>query len=184
MARFTSDGTLDNGFGIGGGRATGLFGVSIGTASAVTVLPTGEAVIAGHVGHDFAAVKLDAIGRLDPSFGPPATDASASRWPPTTGRSHRDRAPGRRQVAAGRLGLHRRGHSGDFAVLRLSAEGTLDTSFGNGGSMQRPVAEGSKTDLGRALVLQADERIPTVRALVAGEAQDVNRDFALMRLWL
>ena len=36
----------------------------------------------------------------------------------------------------------------------------------------------------QTIVLQADERIPTVRAVVAGEAQDSNRDFALMRLWL
>lgn len=182
-ARFTEAGLLDNSFG-NGGKVAGLFGVSIGSAHAVTVLPSGESVIAGHVGHDYAAVRLTPAGQLDPSFGP-ARDGrfrhamSASNW---------DEATAITRQSDGRLLLGGWvytgvGTEGDFGVLRLNADGTLDTGFGQAGVMTHAAA-GSKTDMGRAIVLQPDERIPSVRAIVAGEAQDTNRDFALMRLWL
>ena len=182
-ARFTETGMLDASFG-SGGKVAGLFDVSIGAAHAVTVLPTGEAVIAGHVGHDFAAVRLMPDGRLDPRFGPAADGRfrhamSATNWDEATAITHQ--ADGR--LLLGGWVFSGTGTAGNFGVLRLSAEGTLDESFGQGGVMTHAVA-GSKTDMGRAIVLQPDERIPSVRAIVAGEAQDTNRDFALMRLWL
>jgi uncharacterized delta-60 repeat protein len=183
-ARYTPTGALDSGFGTGG-KLSGLFGVSIGSAYAVTVLPSGEAVLAGHVGHDFAAVKLSASGQLDPTFGP----ARDGRFRHSMASNNWDEATAVVRQADGKLILGGWaytgvGTSGDFAALRLNADGTLDTGFGNGGTVQRAVADNGKTDLGRALVLQVDERIPTVRALLAGEAQDINRDFALLRLWL
>jgi uncharacterized delta-60 repeat protein len=182
-ARFTESGALDASFG-SGGRVAGLFGVSIGSAHAVAVLPSGEAVLAGHVGHDFAAVRLMPDGTLDPRFGPTGDGRfrhamSATNW---------DEATGVARHADGRLLLagwvySGTGTAGDFGVLRLTADGRLDTGFGQGGTMTHAVA-GKKADMGRAIVLQGDERIPAVRAVVAGEAQDSNRDFALMRLWL
>ena len=183
VARFMDSGALDAGFG-SGGRVSGLFGVSIGGAHAVTVLPTGEAVIAGHVGHDYAAVQLRLDGTLDNRFGP----AADGRFRHAMSSSNWDEATSIVRQADGRLVLggwvySGTGTAGDFGVLRLSAQGTLDASFGSGGVMTRAVA-GTKTDMGRAVVLQPDERIPSVRAIVAGEAQDANRDFALMRLWL
>jgi uncharacterized delta-60 repeat protein len=183
-ARFTANGTLDSGFGANG-KVSGLFGVSIGSAYAITVLPSGEAVIAGHVGHDFAAVKLSVSGQLDPTFGP----ARDGRFRHAVAPNNWDEATAIVRQADGKFILGGWaytgvGTSGDFAALRLNAEGTLDAGFGNAGTLQHAVATSGKTDLGRALVLQADERIPTVRALIAGEAQDSNRDFALLRLWL
>lgn len=182
-ARFTESGALDASFGAAG-KVSGLFGVSIGAAHAVTVLPTGEAVIAGHVGHDFAAVRLTVNGQLDPAFGPVRDGRLrhpmvASNWDEATAIAHQ--ADGR--LLLGGWVYAGVGTAGDFGVLRLTADGTLDPSFGQNGTMIQAVA-GTKTDLAHALVLQADERVPTVRAIVAGEAQDVNRDFALMRLWL
>ncbi|HUG21561.1 hypothetical protein [Piscinibacter sp.] len=182
-ARFTEAGMLDASFG-SGGKVAGLFDVSIGAAHAVAVLPTGEAVIAGHVGHDFAAVRLMPDGRLDPRFGPAADGRfrhamSAINWDEATAIA---RQTGGRLLLGGWI-YSGSGTAGDFGVLRLTAEGTLDASFGQGGAMSHAAA-GSKTDMGRAIVLQPDERIPSVRAVIAGEAQDANRDFALMRLWL
>ena len=47
------------------------------------------------------------------------------------------------------------------------------------------MASSSRSDTGRALVLQADERVPTVRALQAGEANEGGgNQFALLRYWL
>ncbi len=182
-ARFTDAGLLDMSFG-SGGRVSGLFGVNIGSAHAATVLPSGEVVIAGHVGHDFAAVRLMPDGRLDPRFGP----ALDGRFRHAMSTGNWDEATSIARQSDGRLLLggwiySGNGTAGDFAVLRLNAQGTLDAGFGQGGTMTHAVA-GAKADFGRAIVLQSDERIPTVRAIVAGEAQDSNRDFALMRLWL
>jgi uncharacterized delta-60 repeat protein len=183
-ARFTDNGALDGSFGVNG-KVSGLFGVNIGSAYAVTTTPSGEALIAGHVGHDYAAVKLTLDGQLDPSFGP-ARDGrfrhamSAANWDEATAIVRQ--ADGK--VILGGWVYTGNSTSGDFGTLRLNEDGTLDAGFGSGGTMQRAVADGTKTDLGRAIVLQPDERIPSVRAIVAGEAQDTNRDFALMRLWL
>lgn len=184
VARFTPAGALDTGFGADG-RVTGLFGASIGSATAVTVLPGGEAVIAGHVGHDFAAVKLGVDGRLDAGFGP----ARDGRFRHAVAPDNWDEATALARQADGKFVLGGWafagiGTSGDFAALRLTADGTLDTGFGTGGTLRAAVAEGTRTDLGRALALQADERVPAVRAILAGEAQGTDRDFALARLWL
>jgi uncharacterized delta-60 repeat protein len=182
-ARFTEAGALDAGFGQNG-KVSGLFGVSIGSAYAVTVLPSGEAVLAGHAGHDFAAVRLTPDGQLDPRFGP----ANDGRFRHAVSAINWDEATALARQSDGALLLagwvySDTGTAGDFGVLRLTADGRLDASFGQAGVMTHAVA-GSKTDMARGLILQPDERIPAVRALVAGEAQGTNRDFALMRLWL
>jgi hypothetical protein len=41
-----------------------------------------------------------------------------------------------------------------------------------------------KRDEARALVLQSDERVPTVCALLGGYANGSNSDFAIARHWL
>jgi hypothetical protein len=46
------------------------------------------------------------------------------------------------------------------------------------------MAAGTKNDLAHAAVLQPDARIPSVRAIIAGEANGNNHDVALTRLWL
>ena len=56
--------------------------------------------------------------------------------------------------------------------------------FGDAGVLIRSAAAGTKSDQSDAMVLQADDRVPTVRAILAGEASSSNYDFALMRLWL
>ena len=85
VARFNADGSPDSGFGAGGIDVTPLF---IGgklypaVASAVTVQPGGKIVVVGNVGpgvnsdgspgpipRQFAAVRYDANGTVDPTFG-------------------------------------------------------------------------------------------------------------------
>jgi len=76
------------------------------------------------------------------------------------------------------------GSSGDFAAVRLDEHGVVDASFGAAGVVITATAPGTKNDLSKALVLQADERVPTVRAIQAGESNDSNHDLSLVRLWL
>ena len=180
-ARYRPDGTLDTSFGTQG-RIVGLFNSAIGGARAVTVLPTGEAVLAGQVNHHFAAVQLTTSGALDAAFGTAGRfeQSLATNWNEATALVRQDDG----KLILGGWVYSGAGSSGDFAALRLTAGGLLDTAFGNAGVTITAAASGTKDDEGRALVLQPDDRVPAVRAIQAGPANESNHDFALLRLWL
>jgi uncharacterized delta-60 repeat protein len=181
VARYLADGTLDTSFGTQG-KTTGLFNSVVGGARAVTVLPTGQAVIAGQVAHHFAAVQLTPAGALDPAFGTAGRfeQAIVPNWNEATALVRQDDG----SLILGGWAYTGAGTSGDFAALRLKADGTLDASFGNAGITITATAPGTKDDQGQALLLQPDDRVPTVRAIQAGSANDTNHDFSLIRLWL
>jgi hypothetical protein len=46
------------------------------------------------------------------------------------------------------------------------------------------LAANARSYSGRAIALQADDRVPTVRVLQAGEASDGGYKFGLLRYWL
>ena len=68
-------------------------------------------------------------------------------------------------------------------MARYNTDGTLDAGFGNAGLTITAVAPGAKADEGRALLLQVDDRLPAVRSVLAGSANDANQDFAVTRYW-
>lgn len=179
--RYRADGALDTTFGAGG-KVAGLFNASIGSARAVTLLPDGRAVVAGHIGHRFAAVRLTVNGQLDAGFGTAGRfeKSLVNNWNEATAVALQ--ADGK--LVLGGWAYAGVGTSGDFAALRLTANGQLDAGFGDAGVLIRSAAAGTKSDQSDAMVLQADDRVPTVRAILAGEASSSNYDFALMRLWL
>ena len=181
-ARYRANGQLDAGFGAGG-KVSGLFNANIGSARSVVLLPGGQAVLAGSVVNDFAAVQLTAQGTLDGSFG------TGGRFVHAVSAGNWDSATALVRQADGKLvlgGWVYAGNSsaGDFAALRLNANGQLDTSFGSAGVAIHPTATGTKSDIAHGLVLQADPRVSTVRAIQAGEASGSNYDFSVIRLWL
>ena len=181
-ARYRANGQLDAGFGTGG-KVTNLFNANIGAARAVVLLPGGQAVLAGGVANDFAAVQLTAQGTLDGSFG------TGGRFIQAVSSTNWDSATALVRQADGKLvlgGWVYTGNSsaGDFAALRIDASGQLDASFGNAGVAINPTAAGTKSDIAHGLVLQADPRVSTVRAIQAGEASGSNYDFSVIRLWL
>ncbi len=181
-AGYRADGTLDASFG-SGGIVRSLFGSVTGAARGVVVTPDNQLVLAGHRDHDFAAVRLLPNGALDAAFGTggrAVVAVSASNW---------DEATAIVRQADGRLLLGGWVYTGnsssaDTVLLRLKADGSADTAFGPGGIRTTAVAAGSKTDAGRALALQPDERVTTVRVLQAGEANGSDLDVVLMRHWL
>jgi uncharacterized delta-60 repeat protein len=181
-ARYRANGQLDAGFG-SGGKVSGLFNANIGAARSVALLPGGQAVLAGSVVNDFAAVQLSVQGTLDGSFG------TGGRFVHAVSAGNWDSATALARQADGKLvlgGWVYAGNSsaGDFAALRLNANGQLDTSFGTAGVAIHPTAAGLKSDIAHGLVLQADPRVSTVRAIQAGEASGSNYDFSVIRLWL
>jgi len=182
ITRYNANGSVDAGFWIGQ-QPDGVFGSVIGAARAVTVTPDNKIVVAGHIGHDFALLQLTEDGIADTSFGGGMgrviTPVSATNW---------DEAHAVVRQADGKLvvggWVYAGGSSaGDFALARYNIDGTLDAGFGNSGITVTAVAPGLKADEGRALVLQADERVPTVRSVLAGSANDVNSDIAVTRYW-
>lgn len=181
-ARYTSMGLLDPNFG-DGGKVHALFQSNIGSAESVTLTEDNKIVIAGHIGHEFALAQLTTDGQLDTEFGEEGkvtTPISLGNW---------DEATAVVRQADGKLlvgGWSYEGDStaGNFVVLRYTAQGRADFSFGLAGQVIAPVAPAGRSDAGRALALQVDERVSTVRLIQAGEATDGSYKFALQRYWL
>ena len=182
-ARYTAGGALDASFG-NGGKIAGVWGNStIGAAQAVT-LAGQQLVLAGQIQNHFALARLNLDGSLDAGFGSGgrvSTPLSANNWDGATALVRQ--ADGK--LLAGGWVYEGNSSSGNFAVLRYGADGTLDTGFGTQGVQVAPAAAAGRSDTGRAVVLQADPRVPTVRAIQAGEASEGGGfKFALQRYWL
>jgi uncharacterized delta-60 repeat protein len=117
-------------------------------------------------------------GDLDLSFGIDGTVAT------DLGNNLNDSAtavavqPDGKVLAAGYVSTASAGR--EFAVIRLNPNGTLDTTFANGGRLSFNFNSANRDDIARAIVVQPDGRI-----VVAGEA-DVsgfgNFDIVLARL--
>ena len=157
---------LDSGFGNGGRVVTDISG-GHDEARALAIQPDGRIVAAGVTGtgssQDFALARYNTDGSLDRTFGVGGTvitDVSRGSdvvWAVAI------QVDGK-IVAAGAA-------SGDFALARYTADGTLDTQFGHGGIT---ITDFGGDDQANALALQRDGRI-----VVAGVAGRL--DFGLAR---
>jgi uncharacterized delta-60 repeat protein len=177
IARYRENGALDTTFG-SGGKIVGLYGSVIGSARAVVAGSSGELYVAGHAQGDFALVKLTQAGQVDSTFGKVTTAISATK----SDEANAVALDGNQVIAAGWVS-EPDSSAGNFAVTRYAATGHLDTEFGNAGIVITPMATGTKPDVANAMALQIDERVPTVRAIVAGNASNTDNDFAIARYW-
>jgi uncharacterized delta-60 repeat protein len=164
VVRYDSAGLPDPSFGENGIVTTG-FGDGDAAARAVAVEADGGIVVAGtssqpETGWDFALVRYEPDGGLDPSFG-------------DNGRVTTDFDDVANAVNAlvlqpdGKL-LVAGESRGDFALARYDADGSLDTSFSGDGVVTTDFA--GKADTAYAVALQGDGRI--VAAGSAFEKQD------------
>lgn len=123
VARLTSEGQVDTTFGVDGRASVNVGGSSFGESIALQT--DGKVVIAGSINSDYLIARLDENGALDPSFGQGGTtmiDLGES----DTARTLTIQADGK-IVAAGTstaFGVNQ------FSVVRLTANGALDTSLG------------------------------------------------------
>jgi uncharacterized delta-60 repeat protein len=141
VARYNTDGTLDNSFGIGGRVRTDFPGLAA-VPSSVVIQPDGKIVVAGgafplftFLGN-FELVRYNPNGSLDTSFGsggivttifPEGSYASAVAL----------QADGK-IVAAGTIFVDfipGEPSNTDFALARYNQDGTPDATFGNGGQV-------------------------------------------------
>ncbi|HSC85657.1 MAG TPA: delta-60 repeat domain-containing protein, partial [Polyangiaceae bacterium] len=181
LARYTSAGELDSSFGEGG-VVRAVLGSVMGAARAVRLTETGHILAAGHKEHDFALVKFDASGDLVQSFGQDGIVVTSvgETWDEAEGLAITEGG----EILVGGWAYEGSGSSGNFALVRYTEAGVLDPTFGDAGIVVTEVAPTGKSDQGHALVLQPDDRVPTVRVLLAGSSNDSNNDLAVTRFWL
>jgi len=184
VVRYNADGSLDTTFGGGDGVAMAAIGLGSARDEALNlaVQSDGKIVVVGSTqissgipppGTDIGVARFNADGSLDTTFG--GGDGVVMMEIGAGTLSDAARAvvvqPDGRIVVAGNTTTAATGQ--DFALLRYTATGDLDTSFSGDGIVTMAVAPGSGSDVIRAIVQQPDGRI-----VVAGAA---GSDFALAR---
>jgi uncharacterized delta-60 repeat protein len=180
MARFNTDGSLDTSFGVGGIVSTNLPG-SREYIRQVAVQADGKILAAAFGSDDPAAVdnqsqavllRYNADGSLDTTFD---TDGYAvirfAGWRQSDADDLVVQADGKIVLSGyvadvGRI---------DAAMMRVNADGSLDTTFGVGGLVVTDLGSNVDENLSKALV-QADGKIVAV-----GFAEFATRDAILVR---
>lgn len=190
IVRMNLDGSLDSGFGNGGktGVAFDLGGDGSDAATAVAIQGDGKVVVAGVVqspeggmNSDFAVVRLTASGILDTTFG----TGGKVVVPFDLGWHDFDQASDVLIQSDGKIVVVGTVMAGwfnrDFAAIRLTASGSLDSTFGTGGKVVVGLDQGQLPhDNCEAAALQPDGKILLAGSMGVGPADD--RDFALVRL--
>lgn len=182
VARYNTDGTLDNTFGRGGKVRTDFPGLAA-VPSAVVIQPDGKIVVAGGAfllftfAGNFEVVRYNPNGSLDTSFGeggivtttfPQGSYAFDVALQPdgkiiTAGTVFVDFDPGEMSDT-------------DFALARYNPDGSLDTTFGSGGTVMTDFL--GHEDDAFSVLIQPDGKIVAV-----GSANDPATfyDFAAVR---
>lgn len=173
LARYNSDGSLDDSFGSNGIVLTDLGADSSDGASALVLAPDGKIVVAGYSNAargsiDFALVRYEADGTLDQSFGSDGkvfTDFGSTdfAWALALG-------PRGQIVAAGSTASS----GSDFAVARYDRNGALDPTFGSGGTTTTDFGGGG--DVAEAVAIE-----PGGKIVAAGDGFAGSRGFAVAR---
>lgn len=158
--RYNADGTPDASFGSGGKVITSMGGTgSTDIAYAVALQADGKLVLAGSCSNAsftaFCALRYSADGTLDLSFN--STGKVITIMPGGNNSEARGIAlqPDGKLVLAG--GCNNAPRLRDFCALRYLANGTLDPSFGSGGTVLSEI--GGNNEAANAVVLQPDGKL-------------------------
>jgi uncharacterized delta-60 repeat protein len=161
LLRFTPFGRRDAGFGgASGGLVTADFLSDTGRASAAALAPDGKLVILGSTGEGFepldgVLVRVNRDGSPDRTFGQQGLVRREPTQTPSAVAVQRD---GKVLVGTSVVEHPDRGGT-DFAVTRYNADGTLDRSFGTGGTARTDFGRGEDDDVLRRLLVQPDGKI-------------------------
>jgi uncharacterized delta-60 repeat protein len=176
LARYNSDGSLDSGFGVGGKVVNGVAGLG----NAVALQADGKIVVAGETAGDFLLARYNSDGSLDTSFG-----TAGSLTTDIGGTANRAtnivlQSDGNIVVSGAVpkvINADPATPEGHTDVVRYSANGGLDGSFGTGGKLALPA-----TLVGESLALQPDGKLLLAGSVNVGSGATATTDFALMRL--
>jgi uncharacterized delta-60 repeat protein/LPXTG-motif cell wall-anchored protein len=173
--RYNSDATLDPSFGSGGIQTTAVGEFSGANAVAIqsdgTILLAGWTDVLGNGDHDFAMLRYDSDGSLDPTFGTGGMQTTA-----IGSAAAEDAASAMAVLPDGKIlvGGYTTGDDQDFALARYEPDGSLDTGFGTGGKQITEIGTGD--DAANAMAVQPDGKI-----VLGGYAAGADRDFAVVR---
>lgn len=142
LARLNADGSLDASFGVGG-KATADFLGGSDWINAIALTPEGKIVAAGGTlltdnTIRFALARFMPTGALDNSFGDGGLIRVALQVGSQTGNSYANDLrilPNGRMLLSGIV-------AGHYTVARLMPDGSLDTTFGNGGIIATDLSTG------------------------------------------
>jgi uncharacterized delta-60 repeat protein len=163
-ATFALGGTLDTGFGSGGGAGTSVGYYDI--PQKVFILPDGKILIVGETAytgfHAYApgpmATRFNSDGTLDTTFGNGGVVnngfGNMMIWDELM-------QPDGKIVFAGGFNPSWNAYPQDFAIARMNSDGSRDTTFGTNGLVSTPI--GGSNDVGQAVVY-----LPGGKLLVAG----------------
>jgi len=166
IARYNSDGTLDNSFGGDTGIVTLAVGGFADGAQSVALQSDGKIIAAGYARngtiYNFILVRLNTNGSLDSSFGTNGKIFHING----TAFSVAIQADGK-ILAAGM-------NSGDIALARYNSDGSPDTSFDGDGVVTTSIS-GSGVGI-YSMAVQNNGKI-----VIGGYNTDSNQDFLLVR---
>ena len=178
--RLTTNGTLDTTF-----NSTGKVTVAVAAGTgddhcnSILIQPDGKIIMAGDASastypynQDLAIIRLNADGTLDTTFN--STGKLITPFGATT-QTSQDYGNSATLQSDGKILLA--GYNGnDFGVIRVNANGTIDTTFGTSG--QALVSLLSGQDAAKKVMVQSDGKI-----VLAGDSSNgTTSDFSLIRL--
>ena len=176
LARYNPDGSPDLTFSNDGQLIFSLGGID--KAAAVAIQADGKIVAAGYTATggpaDFGLIRVNADGSVDTSFNGNGTKIIDF--------GNEDRATGLVMQPDGKIvvaGLTSRPGGGDFAVARLNADGSFDTSFNGTG---KATIDFGGIDGANAVALRPDGKIVLAGFTGPAVAGGATVDFAVARL--
>ncbi|MHC2283072.1 putative delta-60 repeat protein [Bradyrhizobium diazoefficiens] len=174
VVRYNVDGSLDTSFD-DDGKVTTDFGGTNDVGQSVAIQADGKIVVAGYSlagpNADFVVARYNADGSLDTSFDGDGQVRTSVGAGDDFGSSVSIQPDGKILVA----GQSSNGSNTDFALVRYNSDGSLDTTFGIGGTVTTQIGAGA--DEAFSVKLQSDGKI-----LLSGFSNNgSNADFALVR---
>jgi uncharacterized delta-60 repeat protein len=170
VARYNAAGALDTSFDTDG-KATFTMGTGTDVAYGIAQQSDGKFILGGDATNDFGLLRLNANGSIDTTFGINGRAITAVGTGTDTCYAIAVQ-PDDKIIAVGRTN---NGTNYDIAVLRYTADGRLDTTFGIGGKII--TAPGTGDDYANAVALQSDGSI-----VVGGYTyQGTNPEFIVLR---
>jgi uncharacterized delta-60 repeat protein len=175
LARFNSDGSLDTTFD-GDGIAI-LVLPDTQEIFDIAIQPDGKIIVGGNTGtsaifQDFMVVRFNANGTPDASFGPTGIGVIQTGFNPRDGLSSIALQPDGKIVAGGFTGDFA---NVDFALIRITSTGSLDTTFDTDGKLTNSIRE---QDILNKVLIQPDGKL-----IATGYTRNMgqNQDVALIR---
>ena len=155
LARYNPDGTLDTSFDSDGIVTTDLSSQD-DDINGLAIQPDGKIVAAGSAGEDIALARYTTDGKLDPNFGNGGFQITDLGFV-DVGNGVALTASGQILLAGYTIGVTL---NNDFLLERYNTNGTLDTTFGTGGTIKTDIS--GADDFAEDLVVDAAGRIVLV----------------------